>query len=213
MSQNNALNIYQSINAIMDEIPAIGKNQTNAQQGFKYRGIDAVMNALQPALSKHGVFVVPEILSHTREDRVTQKGANLIYSVIHVKYTFYAQDGSFVIASVIGEGMDSADKSTNKALSVAFKYACFQVFCIPTEEMIDPDSETPEPSEPKKEPEKVAPKPIYSCEECGELFKPGEYNGIPFTAEEAYNQAFKSRGAHVCGKCYKKPEKVKLGDV
>ncbi|MFS0844210.1 MAG: ERF family protein [Roseburia hominis] len=30
--------------------------------------------------------------------------------------------------------MDSGDKATNKAMSVAFKYACFQVFCIPTEE-------------------------------------------------------------------------------
>ena len=37
--------------------------------------------------------------------------------------------------------MDSGDKATNKAMSIAFKYACFQVFCIPTEEMIDPDSE------------------------------------------------------------------------
>ena len=39
--------------------------------------------------------------------------------------------------------MDSGDKASNKALSIAFKYACFQVFCIPTEEMKDPDAETP----------------------------------------------------------------------
>ena len=37
--------------------------------------------------------------------------------------------------------MDSGDKATNKAMSIAFKYACFQVFCIPTEEMVDPDAE------------------------------------------------------------------------
>ena len=42
---------------------------------------------------------------------------------------------------MIGEGMDSGDKASNKALAVAFKYACFQVFCIPTEEMKDPDAE------------------------------------------------------------------------
>lgn len=29
--------------------------------------------------------------------------------------------------------MDSGDKSLNKALSAAYKYACFQLFCIPTE--------------------------------------------------------------------------------
>ena len=38
--------------------------------------------------------------------------------------------------------MDSGDKATNKAMAIAFKYACFQVFCIPTEEMQDPDSES-----------------------------------------------------------------------
>ena len=47
-------------------------------------------------------------------------------------------------AVTIGEGMDSGDKATNKAMAIAFKYACFQVFCIPTEEMNDPDSESPE---------------------------------------------------------------------
>ena len=40
--------------------------------------------------------------------------------------------------------MDSGDKATNKAMSIAFKYACFQVFCIPTEEMVDPDKESHE---------------------------------------------------------------------
>ena len=49
----------------------------------------------------------------------------------------------------VGEGMDSGDKATNKAMAIAFKYACFQVFCIPTEEMKDPDEETPDPVKPQ----------------------------------------------------------------
>ncbi len=141
--------IYTAINGIMEEIGAIGKTSKNQQQGFMYRGIDAVMNALQPALVKHKVFVVPEILEQKREERVTGKGGNLIYSVLKIKYTFYAEDGSSVSATVIGEGMDSGDKASNKAMSVAFKYACFQVLCIPTEEMKDPDAETPPESLPK----------------------------------------------------------------
>ena len=68
---------------------------------------------------------------------MSQKGGTLIYSICRIKYTFYAEDGSNVSAVVIGEGMDSGDKATNKAMSIAFKYACFQVFCIPTEEMKD----------------------------------------------------------------------------
>ena len=149
---SEAKNIFQTINAVMEEIGAIGKNSKNKQQGFNFRGIDDVMNTLNPALIKHRLFIVPEILEQTREERATQKGGLLIYSICKVKYTFFAEDGSSITAVVIGEGMDSGDKATNKAMSIAFKYACFQVFCIPTEETkeadakpIDPDEETPEP--------------------------------------------------------------------
>jgi len=147
------MNIFQSIQAVMREIGAIGKNSKNTQQGFMFRGIDAVMNGINPALTKYGVFIVPEILEQTREERQTKSGNNLIYSVCRIKYTFYAQDGSCISATVIGEGMDSGDKATNKAMSIAFKYACFQVFCIPTEEMADPDAECHEvkPKAEKKE--------------------------------------------------------------
>lgn len=135
------MNIFESINKIMEQIGAVGKNTKNQQQGFMYRGIDAVMNALSPALVANKVFVVPEVLEQVRDERTNTKGTTLLYTILKVKYTFYAEDGSSVSAIVTGEGMDSGDKSNAKALSIAFKYACFQVFCIPTEEMIDPDAE------------------------------------------------------------------------
>lgn len=152
-------NIYETITAVMAEIGSVGKESINSQQGFMYRGIDAVMNALNPALVKHKLFVVPEILDQRREERQTAKGGNLIYSICTIKYTFYAEDGSSISATVIGEGMDSGDKATNKAMSIAFKYACFQVFCIPTEEMKDPDAETMPPS-----------KPVYATKEQKQEF-------------------------------------------
>lgn len=143
------MEIYTAILGVMADVGAIGKDKKNARQGFKYRGIDDVMNALQPAMIKHGIFVVPSVLEQKREERRTSKDGNLVYSICTVKYTFYAKDGSSVDAVVIGEGMDSGDKATNKAMSIAFKYACFQVFCIPTEEMKDPDAETPPESKPE----------------------------------------------------------------
>ena len=136
--------IYSAINGIMSEIGVIGKGKKNQTQGFMYRGVDDVMNALQPLLIKYGVFAVPEILEHTREERTSKQGAALIYSVCRIKYTFYAEDGSSVTAVTIGEGMDSGDKSGNKAMAIAFKYACFQLFCIPTEDIKDPDADAHE---------------------------------------------------------------------
>ena len=126
----------------MEDIGAVSKSKRNTQgAGFMYRGIDDVMNALNPAMAKHKLFVVPEILEQIREERTSKAGGGLTYSICKIKYTFYAEDGTNVSATVIGEAMDSGDKSTNKSMSIAFKYACFQVFCIPTEEMIDPDAE------------------------------------------------------------------------
>lgn len=137
------MNIFQSITKILEEVPAIGKTKTNKIQNFKFRGIDDVMNTFQPLLAKHKVFIVPQVLEQTREERQTSKGGNLIYSICKIKYIFYAEDGSSIEAIVVGEGMDSGDKATNKAMAIAMKYAMFQVFCIPTEEMKDPDSDTP----------------------------------------------------------------------
>lgn len=149
MEEKKKMSIYETIPAVMAEIGAIGKDSWN-KQGFAYRGIDAVMNALNPAMTKYKMFVIPKVLDQRREERQAAKGSNLIYSICTVEYTFYAEDGSSVSATVIGEGMDSGDKATNKAMSAAFKYACFQTFCIPTEEMKDPDAETPPPSKPAK---------------------------------------------------------------
>lgn len=135
------MNIYESITKIMGELGAVGKTSKNQSQGFMYRGIDAVMNALNPLLAKYKVFVVPEVLEHSREERTNSNNKNVIYSIATVKYTFYAEDGSNVSAVIVGEGCDYGDKSMNKALAIAMKYAFFQVFCIPTEEMVDPDAE------------------------------------------------------------------------
>lgn len=155
--------IYGLIGQAMREIGAIGKESKNQQQGFMYRGIDAVMNALNPVMSKLGLFICPEILEQTREERVNAKGTTLLYSILKIKYTMYAPDGSNVSCVVLGEGMDTGDKASNKAMSVALKYACFQLFMIPTEEMVDPDSECHEVKGKtalgKVQPVQVAPKP------------------------------------------------------
>ena len=147
--------IYELIGKAMAEVGAIGKDSYNQQQKFRYRGVDAVMNALNPVLQKYGLFVTPEVLSQVREERQTSNGGRLLYSILTMKYTMFAPDGSSVSSVVIGEGMDSGDKASNKAMSVAFKYAMFQLFCIPTEEFIDPDSETPPPNKPTQEPAHV----------------------------------------------------------
>lgn len=138
--------IYQLIPRVMADISAIGKDKTNKQQGFKFRGIDDVMNALKPVMTRHQIFTVPQVLEQTREKKPTNNGGQLLYSLLKIRFSFYAPDGSHVDAVTIGEGMDSGDKASNKAMAIAYKYALFQVFCIPTEDMDDPDAESPQPA-------------------------------------------------------------------
>jgi len=152
--------IYSAICGVMKDVGAVGKDSENTFDKYKFRGIDAVMNALYPAMVKNGLFVVPEVLEQSREDRLSKKGDPLIYSVSKVKYTFYAEDGSHVSAVVIGEGMDRGDKSMNKAMSAAFKYACFQTFCIPTDEMKDSEKDSPEVARDPKMMETISEKDV-----------------------------------------------------
>lgn len=194
------MNIYEAITSIMSEGYAIAKNKRNTQQCFQYRGIDDVMNTFQPLLAKYRVFLVPEVLEQQRQERITKDGKTLLYSILRMKYTFCAEDGSRVSAVVIGEGMDSGDKASNKAMAVAMKYVMFQVFCIPTEEMPDPDEDTPPEPKPKSGNDL-----LWRCEQCGKTLKPyigadGREVGIRKHAEGS-NAKF---GKVLCLECIEK---------
>lgn len=133
----------------MKEIGHVGKDQKNTQQNFKFRGIDQFVNALYPALTKHGVFMTPRSTSYSYElknvTRSSGKEGVDKHVSINMEYDFYAEDGSKVtVGPIPAEGLDSGDKATNKALSAALKYALIQTFSIPTEDMVEADSESPE---------------------------------------------------------------------
>ena len=206
------MNIYEAIADIMKQGYSIGKDKYNNQQKFAYRGIDDVMNVFQPLMAERGIFVVPEVLEQKREERVSKQNNNLIYSVLKMKYTFYASDGTSVSAIVIGEGMDSGDKASNKAMAVAMKYAMFQVFCIPTEEMrdSDPDKESPEVRSRQATP--ATPKPDqkrYFCADCKkEIMQIRRGDGSIISADEIVSGSTKAYGTALCYKCSKERRKA-----
>lgn len=141
--------VYKAIAGVAKDMSEVGisKDSQNQQQGFKFRGIDAVYNALSPALVKNGLVILPRITERTVSERVTAKGGVLFYVVVKAEFDFVAtEDGSRHTIVTFGEAMDSGDKATNKAMSIAYKYAAFQAFCIPTEETAqDPDAEIHQP--------------------------------------------------------------------
>jgi len=119
----------------------IGKDSRNKDQGYQFRGIEAAMNALAPLLVKHGIVCVPRHTGNQRFDRMTKSGGTLSFVMTDSEFDLIqVEDGSLVTIKTKGEGMDSSDKATNKAMSTAFKYALFQTFVVPTMAMdIDAD--------------------------------------------------------------------------
>lgn len=158
--------IFTKIPLIMSKVWVIWKDRKNDQQWYKFRWIDDMYNALNQHLSDEKVFFTSEILSSSREERATKSGWVLTYSIITMKFTAYAEDWSNVSSTTVGEAMDSWDKSMNKAMSTAYKYALMQIFCIPTEDEKDTEVNTHE----------VAPKTtntitntkweLHSCTKC-----------------------------------------------
>lgn len=141
--------VLAAMHAVAAELAAIGvaKGSRNKQQGFDYRGIDDIMNALAPLLAKHRLLIVPRFWERACEARRTKDGGNIYSVTVRAELHFTSvEDGSVVTAQTFGEGMDMADKATTKAMAIAYKYGVMESLCIPLEGTADPDAHGHEPT-------------------------------------------------------------------
>ena len=178
------IGVYKAINAVQGDLAKEGitKNRKNQQQGYNFRGIDDVFNALSPLLARHGLCILPRILTRNCEERQSKSGGVMSYVTVEAEFDFVcASDGSRHVVRTFGEAMDSADKATNKAMSAAYKYAAFQAFAIPTEGDNDADAHTPQPApkqqQPRQAPQQAAPKPLLTDAQRKHLM--AIYGGAP----------------------------------
>ena len=143
--QMTAKKVYEAIALVTASLAkeGISKDRKNEAQGYKFRGIDDVYNALAPFLAGAKLCILPNVQERLVVERVNAKGTILLYVTVKVDFAFVsAEDGSDHHVVTYGEAMDSGDKATNKAMSAAYKYAAMQAFCIPTEGDNDADSTT-----------------------------------------------------------------------
>lgn len=142
------MNVYKAINAVQTELASIGitKSRRNNQgNGYNFRGIDDVYNTISPLLAKHGLCILPRVLSRQCVERKSNSGGNLFFITVEMEFDLVSsEDGSKHTIKTFGEAMDSGDKATNKAMSAAYKYAAFQAFAIPTEGDNDTENHTHE---------------------------------------------------------------------
>lgn len=143
-----AIHVYAAINAVQLAMSkeGIAKGRKNQAQGYAFRGIDDVYASLSPYLAEHKLCILPRVIDRAVLEKETKTGSALFYTTLRVEFDFVsALDGSKHTVCTVGEAMDTGDKSSNKAMSAAYKYAAFMAFCIPTEGDNDADSSTHEP--------------------------------------------------------------------
>jgi hypothetical protein len=129
------------IAAVMLEVQAVAKNDRNEAQRFNFRGIDAVVNKVGPALRNAGGFIVPNVLDAQYETLPSRNGGSMSVARLTVSYAVYGPEGEPISGTVFAEAFDSGDKATAKAMSVAFRTFLLQVLALPTDEP-DPDAST-----------------------------------------------------------------------
>lgn len=142
MSTSEMPTIVEALSGVMEDVGAVRKQEINSHQKFNFRGVDAVVNAVSPALRRHGVVVAPTVLEKELKETKTARGAVMANVYVTVKYTFHGPAGDSIEAVVAAESFDSGDKATAKAMSVAFRTALLQTLSLPTDEVDDPDHST-----------------------------------------------------------------------
>lgn len=135
------MNVFQAVNAVMNDVKAVGKEGFNKHQQFNFRGIDGVMNAVGPALRNHGVIAVPMVEEAHYGTVQTNRGGTMSTVNVKMRVRWYGPAGDYFDSVTYGESFDSGDKATAKAHSVAFRTAILQTLCLPTQES-DPDEHT-----------------------------------------------------------------------
>ena len=143
------MSVYQAISNVTAELArsGIGKTKRNAAQGFSYRGVDDVMQALAWALPRCGLVMLPRVVGRTERAAPSKSGGTIYSVILDVEWDLVSVvDGSRTVVRVHGEAMDAGDKATTKALSAAYKYAAVLAFSIPLEGIEDADAHSPEAS-------------------------------------------------------------------
>lgn len=190
----NPPKVYAAICKVMREIAkeGIAKTRDNQQTRSKFRGIDDVYNALCIPLADAGLVILPTLVEHAQTERESKSGGALYCSTVVVDYHFVCvEDGSSHTARVVGEAMDSSDKSFSKAMSFAFKYVCFQAFCIPTEGDNDADAHRPEAKPRAPAPRREEPPPAASAQskplptKTSKNYHVEQYAEVPFSSMPA----------------------------
>lgn len=124
------------------EIRAIAKGEKYDALGtrFNFRGVDTVVNVFGPVTLKHGVNIMSSKVEATYGEKSTKNGGKMRECSVLVTWTIMGPMGDTLTLQTMGEALDTADKSTTKAQSVALRTLLLSFGLTPTHDK-DPDAD------------------------------------------------------------------------
>lgn len=124
------------------EIRAIAKGEKYDALGtkFNFRGVDTVVNVFGPVTLKHGINILPSKVEATYGEKSTKNGGKMRECSVLVTWTIMGPMGDTLTLQTMGEALDTADKSTTKAQSVALRTLLLSFGLTPTHDK-DPDAD------------------------------------------------------------------------
>jgi hypothetical protein len=147
--------VMRAVEAIRkDEKSGIDKETGKSTGGpkFNFRGVDATMNAVGPVLRELGLVILPELVAeHSEMVEYGNQRTRGFRTRVQVRYQFLTAAGDVLaggVGPIPGESIDSGDKGTAKAMSVAYRTMWLQTLCVPTGDDRDPDQEHYEVAKP-----------------------------------------------------------------
>lgn len=177
MNDVKEMNIYEKLSAITAEIGVVEKNlnvKVSSNSSYKAVSERDVLDAVKPIEQKYRVFSYPanrkvidrDVLTKETEYNGTITRTNTLFMRVETVYRFVNIDkpGEFIETTVYGDGLDTGDKASGKAMTYADKYALMKAYKLSTGD--DPDKEaSPEHGYEKKAEPKATTKQIALVED------------------------------------------------
>lgn len=124
------------------EIRAIAKGAEYNERGtrYNYRAADTVVQYFGPVTLRHGVNVLSHRVETTYGSKQTKSGSTMRECSVTVTYHITGPKGDVLVVQSAGEALDTSDKSTTKAQTVALRNLLLNNGLIPTNDR-DPDAD------------------------------------------------------------------------
>lgn len=188
------MNLYEKISAIMADVQYLAKDDKVEFGSTKYKALseEKVTSIMRAECLKYKLVVFPVSQCANRSGSITH--VDVTYRMVNVE-----DPEEYIEIASCGDGADTQDKGSGKAMTYAFKYMWLRTFAIPTGE--DPDKISSAELDAKQAAEEAS----VPCADCGKKITDGKKrDGSPWAAADIVKYSSGRFSRPLCPGCQRK---------